>query len=133
MKKITWIILFSLTLPVLAQEETKALNPEFVHVVLFWLNDPQDESNTRTFEKNLETLLLNSKHTLTNFVGTPPKASREVVDDSFDYMLIVSFPSASEQEAYQGEQAHLDFIEATKQYWSNVVVYDAQGKIIKRK
>jgi hypothetical protein len=60
-------------------------------------------------------------------MGTPPKAVRDVVDDSFTYSLIVTFESAEAQEAYQEEEAHLIFIEECKDLWEKVIVYDSEG------
>ena len=99
----------------------------FVHVVYFWLNNPDDAADRMAFENSLNTLLETSEYTKTNYVGTPPKAIREVVDDSFSYCLIVTFESAEAQEAYQVEPAHLKFIEDAGHLWNKVVVYDAIG------
>ena len=108
-------------------QETKAIefDPAFVHVVYFWLNEPESESDRMEFEEALYTLLDDSKYTKTNFVGTPPKAIRDVVDDSFTYCLIVTFDSEEAQESYQVETAHLKFIEDAGHLWNKVVVYDA--------
>ena len=54
-----------------------------------------------------------------------PKASRDVVDDSFTYSLILSFESAEAQENYQTEQAHTAFVETCKDLWKKVIVYDS--------
>jgi hypothetical protein len=69
----------------------------------------------------------NSKYAKTKFIGIPPKAIREVVDDSFAYNLVLTFASAEEQELYQKEEAHLLFIEESEDLWEKVVVYDANG------
>ena len=109
-----------------AQEERNVeFDPAFVHAVYFWLNDPEDSSDRNAFEKALFTLLEDSKYAKTNYVGTPPKAIRDVVDDSFTYCLLVTFESEEAQEAYQVEAAHLKFIEDAGHLWNKVVVYDA--------
>lgn len=109
-----------------AQENPAAeFDRTFVHVVYFWLNNPDVPADRLAFENSLNTLLETSEFTKTNYVGTPPKAIRDVVDDSFSYCLIVTFESAKAQEAYQVEPAHLKFIEDAGQLWNKVVVYDA--------
>lgn len=100
-------------------------DPNFVHVVYFWLNNPDDEGDRKEFEEALRKFLDRSEFAKTNFVGTPPEASRDVVDDSFTYCLIVTFASAEDQEHYQDEPAHLEFIEEASGLWEKVVVYDA--------
>lgn len=104
------------------------MDPAFVHVVYFWLNDPNNDSDRKDFEEALYTLLESSEFTQTNFVGTPPKASRDVVDDSYSYCLILTFDSAEAQESYQTEPVHLAFIENASHLWNKVIVYDALGK-----
>jgi len=102
-------------------------DPTFTHVVYFWLRNPDDQAECREFEAAIRELMSKSRYTKTNFLGRPPEASREVVDDSFTYTMIVTFASAAAQNAYQQEQAHLDFIARAGHLWEKVVVYDAQG------
>jgi hypothetical protein len=109
------------------QPETTAFDPAFAHVVYFWLHHPDNPADCREFEAAARELMATSRYTKTNFLGRPPKATREVVDDSFTYSLIVTFESAAAQEAYQKEQAHLDFIAKAGHLWKKVVVYDALG------
>lgn len=125
------LALFFLTFSVLAQEhDSKSeFDPTFVHSVYFWLHNPESKTDRAAFEKAIHTLLSNSKYTKTNFMGTPPKSTREVVDDSFTYNLFVTFESAEAQEAYQVEEAHLAFIEEAQSLWKKVVVYDAEGMV----
>ena len=125
------LILFAMTLTVFGQEsqtETE-FDPAFVHSVYFWLHNPDNEADRAAFEKAIHTLLANSKYTKTNFLGIPPKSTREVVDDSFTYNLFVTFESAEAQESYQIEEAHLAFIEEAQSLWKKVVVYDAEGQV----
>ena len=64
---------------------------------------PKSEEDQKQFEKAIKKFMKKSKHANTHYVGKPPKATRDVVDDSFTYALIVSFKSAKEQEKYQKE------------------------------
>ncbi|MEJ2162438.1 MAG: Dabb family protein [Robiginitalea sp.] len=112
-----------------AQESdgTNSFDPSFTHVVYFWLNNPDDPDQRQQFETSLRKLFRNSLYTKTNFLGSPPKATREVVDDTFTYAMMVTFESASAQDAYQKEQAHLDFIAEAGHLLKKYVVYDAVG------
>ena len=106
-------------------ENSMQFDPNFVHTVFFWLHNPDNSDDRAAFEAALQQLLKDSKYTKTNYIGTAPKAIRDVVDDSFTYKLIVTFESGEEQELYQVEEAHLKFIEDANHLWKKVVVYDA--------
>lgn len=110
-----------------SSDTMKTFDPAFAHTVYFWFKDPNNQADKAKFEASLKTFLKNSKFAKTNFIGTPPVATREVVDGSFTYSLIVTFESAEAQEGYQKEQAHLIFIEECKHMWEKVVVYDSFG------
>ncbi|NKI30728.1 Dabb family protein [Croceivirga thetidis] len=129
MKKTIIILALVLGSNLLAQEKETmhSFDSNFAHVVYFWFNEPENENHHKQFEASLTKFLNNSKYAKTNFMGKPPKAVRDVVDDSFTYNLIVSFESAEAQEKYQEEEAHLIFIEECKDLWQRVIVYDAIG------
>ncbi len=105
----------------------KTFDPSFVHTVYFWLRNPDVESDREAFLAAVTKLLEKSTYAKTKFIGTAPKTNRDVVDSSFTYSLVVTFDSAEAEEAYQKEQAHLDFIEAASPLWKKVVVYDSLG------
>ncbi|TMU54539.1 Dabb family protein [Flagellimonas algicola] len=109
------------------QDSMNTFDSTFAHTVYFWFNNPDNEADRDLFEASLKKFLDNSKFAKTNFIGTPPKATREVVDGSFTYSLIVTFESAEAQEGYQKEQAHLTFIDECKHLWKKVIVYDSLG------
>ncbi|MGD1945584.1 MAG: Dabb family protein [Croceivirga sp.] len=129
MKKVLLLITMIVTpLVVVAQKEPmKEFDSNFAHIVYFWFKNPDNASERAKFEKSLKTFLERSKYAKTNFIGTPPKAIREVVDDSFTYNLVVTFESEEAQANYQSEEAHLIFIEECKDLWEKVIVYDANS------
>lgn len=129
MKKLfcSTIVLIMLISCVEEQKQTTNFDPSFVHVVYFWLKDPANMEDRKALETSLYKFMRNSKYAKTKFIGIPPKASRDVVDDSFAYNLVLTFASAEEQELYQKEEAHLLFIEESEDLWEKVVVYDANG------
>ena len=122
-------ILLILTVTAYGQKkkDMNKFDSNFVHTVFFWLKNPDDSQDRGAFEKSLRKFLDNSKYAKTNFIGVPPKASREVVDGSFTYSLVVTFESPEAQEKYQTEEAHLVFIEESSQLWTKVIVYDSTG------
>lgn len=109
------------------QENKAELNQNFIHVVYFWLNNPESAEDRQSFETSLKKLLNNSKYTQTNFIGVPADTPRGVVDNSYTYSLILSFPSKEIQDKYQEEPAHLTFIEESSDLWKKVQVYDSVG------
>jgi hypothetical protein len=105
----------------------KTFDPSFAHGGYFWLHNPDSQADRQDFEASLSKFLSRSQYAKTKFIGTPPVASREVVDGSFTYSLIVTFESAEAQAAYQKEQPHRDFIAESEHLWKKVIVYDSIG------
>ena len=105
----------------------KEFNPNFAHTVYFWLENPDRQEDRNAFETSLRKFLTHSQFAKTQFIGKPPKASRDVVDGSFTYSLIVSFESAEAQQKYQVEPPHLLFVKESSHLWTKVIVYDSQG------
>lgn len=107
------------------KSEVVDFDPTFTHVVYFWFNEPNNAEHREQFEAAVKTFMTDSKYAKTRFVGMAPKASRDVVDDSFTYSLILSFESAETQAMYQSEEAHNIFVETCKDLWAKVIVYDS--------
>lgn len=107
--------------------QMRAFDPAFAHTVYFWLENPDNQDDRKAFETSLQKFLDNSAYAKTSFIGVPPKASRDVVDGSFTYSLIVSFESAEAQQNYQDEAPHKLFIEESSKLWTKVIVYDSKG------
>ncbi|WP_041579324.1 Dabb family protein [Zunongwangia profunda] len=111
-----------------AQEhQQREFDKNFTHVVYFWLNNPDSEQDRADFLKSLNKFMENSLYAKTKFIGEPAGTPREVVDGSFTYSLILSFPSKEIQDKYQKEKAHLKFIEESENLWKRVQVYDSVG------
>lgn len=129
MKKVCFILFLTLTMTSFGQTDTtmKEFDPAFAHTVYFWLANPDNQEDRMAFEKSLQKFLDNSKFAKTRFIGVPPRASRDVVDGSFTYSLLVSFESAEAQQGYQDEAPHKLFIEESSKLWTKVIVYDSKG------
>ncbi|MFS4416484.1 Dabb family protein [Maribacter sp. 2307ULW6-5] len=128
------LLIFATTLLLglhMAQAQTKepmqTFDPHFAHTVYFWLKNPDNAAERAAFEASLRTFLERSAYAKTKFIGTPPQASREVVDGSFTYSLIVTFASAEDQQRYQDEVPHQKFVEEAAHLWEKVIVYDSTG------
>lgn len=106
-------------------KEMKEFDSNFSHTVFFWLKNPDNAADRTAFETSLKKFLDHSGYAKTKFIGTPPRASRDVVDGSFTYSLILSFDSAESQKAYQDEAPHKVFIKESESLWTKVIVYDS--------
>jgi len=130
MKKTIYTLLF-LTFTIASNGQTENTMREFdanyAHTVYFWLTNPDNQEDRSAFETSLKKFLDHSAYAKTNFIGTPPGASRDVVDGSFTYSLIVTFESADAQQKYQDEAPHKLFIEESSHLWTKVIVYDSTG------
>lgn len=104
----------------------REFDPAFAHTVYFWLKNPDSQEDRAAFEKSLQKFLDNSEYAKTKFIGKPPRASRDVVDGSFTYSLIVTFESAEAQQNYQDEVPHKIFVEESSMLWTKVIVYDSK-------
>ena len=107
------------------ENNMNTFDKNFAHTVYFWLNNPTNEQDRAAFETSLQKFLNNSGYAKTKFIGTPPRASRDVVDGSFTYSLILSFESAEAQQKYQDEAPHKLFIKESEGLWKKVIVYDS--------
>lgn len=97
----------------------------FVHSVYVWLKEPNNQSDRMVFENSLQKLFDNSKYTKTNYLGIPANTPRKVVDNSYTYLIVVTFTSKEEQDLYQTEAAHQEFLKEASSLWSKVLIYDA--------
>lgn len=131
MKKISYTLLVLITVVATSygqtKNEMKEFDSNFTHVVYFWLNNPDSQEDCKAFETSLQKFLDHSQYAKTKFIGKPPRASRDVVDGSFSYSLILTFESAESQQNYQDEAPHKLFIEESSGLWSKVIVYDSKG------
>jgi len=103
----------------------KTFDTNFAHTVYFWLANPDKQEDRTAFETSLKKFLDNSAYAKTKFIGIAPRASRDVVDGSFTYSLIVTFESAEAQQNYQDEAPHKLFIKESEHLWTKVIVYDS--------
>lgn len=96
---------------------------QFIHTVFFWCKPGMTAQQHREFEQGLEKL--GSCPTILRYhYGVPAKTPREVVDNSYDYAWIVHFRNAQDQDSYQDDPIHHEFVKLYKDLWKRVQVYD---------
>jgi len=97
-----------------------------VHSVYFWLKPELSPAGRAAFRKGLESLRA-VKTAQQMYVGVPAAtAERSVIDKSYDLALTVLFNSVADQNAYQVDPLHQEFLEQFASKWCKVVVYDAE-------
>lgn len=98
------------------------LQTSFIHHVFFWLK----ENNSDNREQLIEGLKkLSSVKTIKQFhIGVPADTNREVIENTYSVSWMILFDSAADQEGYQVDPIHLDFVKECSHLWEKVTVFD---------
>ena len=107
------------------QSNANKINGAFVHTVLFWLKNADNKEDCTLFESVLNDFISSNPQISSYHVGTPAATEREVVDNSYTYCLVVTFPDVQTHDGYQVDPTHLLFIEKARHLWNKVVIYDS--------
>jgi len=95
----------------------------FIHHVYFWLKNPGNVNDLNQLIEGLKKLSVVS--TIKNFhIGKPAGTNREVIDNTYSVSWLLLFNSKEDQDSYQTDPVHLNFVEECSHLWSQVVVYD---------
>lgn len=97
--------------------------PGFIHTVYFWMNDNVTEADRKAFHQGVAELT-KCKTVQDAFIGPPAGTPREVVDNSYEYALLVFFKNKEDHDFYQTDPDHNAFIDKYKHLWKRVQVYD---------
>lgn len=96
----------------------------FIHHVYFWLNNPGNAEDRAKLVEGLRKLA--KVKTIRKFhIGQPAPSDREVVDGSYAISWMVIFKNKADQDSYQVDPIHLDFVKNYAHLWSKVIVYDS--------
>lgn len=96
----------------------------FVHHVLFWLKNPDNqEEYTKLLEgiRSLEPI----EPKILFHLGVPATTNRAVIDTTYQFSLLITFKNLEDQDKYQIDPIHLKFIDNCASLWEKVVIYDA--------
>lgn len=93
------------------------------HTVFFWLIPSTTSGERKQFEEGLR-ILCSDKNVRDHRVGGPAATNREVVDNTYDYALVLHFESLGAHNAYQTSEAHDRFLNMCRHMWWRVQVYD---------
>ena len=94
----------------------------FVHTVYFWLKNPADIEIFVEGVKGLAKIsYLRDVH-----VGVPVPSDKPIVESSYHVSLLTLFNNKADQDAYQVDPIHEDFLaKYVKQYVDRVMVTDS--------
>ena len=96
----------------------------FIHHVYFWLKNTGSEEDRARLVEGLRKL--SGVNTIKQFhIGQPAGTNREVIERSYAVSWLLFFDNADDQESYQSDPVHLNFIEECSHLWSKVIVYDS--------
>ncbi len=98
----------------------------FIHIVLFWLKNPTNQTDRKAFEQNMNKFLKASQYAKNKHFGVPSKTNRPVVDSSYTYCLKVTFDNLEDHDNYQVETPHKLFIAESSKLWEKVLIYDSE-------
>jgi len=95
----------------------------FIHHVFFWLNDPASKENLNALIDGLEKL--SHAKTIRQFhIGMPASTNRAVIENTYSVSWFLLFDNREDQDSYQVDPIHLNFVKECSHLWSKVVVYD---------
>lgn len=95
----------------------------FIHHVYFWLKEPGNADSVKKFEAALRNLVtIDSIYQY--HLGKPADTSRQVIDSSYNYSLLVIFKNKEDHDKYQVHPVHDEFRKVNDELSKKVVVYD---------
>ena len=96
----------------------------FVHHVYFWLNNSGSKEDKNVLLAGLQKL--SAVKTIQFFhIGEPATTNRDVIDTSYDVSWLLFFENKADQDSYQVDPDHLQFVADCKHLWKKVTVYDS--------
>ena len=110
-----------------AQVRSEKIKGDFIHMVFFWLKNPENQNDRMSFEKALNKFINTNTQVVGAHIGRPAATDRPVIDNSYTYSLVVTFPDLETHDAYQTDPTHIAFIEEAKSLWDKVFIYDSSA------
>jgi hypothetical protein len=96
----------------------------FIHHVYFWLKNPSSAEDRRDLIEGLKKLT-KVKTIKTFHIGEPADTNRDVIDTTYSISWMLTFANKDDEESYQVDPIHLNFVDTCKHLWQKVVVYDS--------
>ncbi len=94
----------------------------FIHHVFFWLKENNEQNRNRLIDGLKK---LSSVTTIRQFqIGIPADTNRDVIENSYSVSWTLFFDTPQQQESYQADPVHLDFVKNCSSLWDKVIVFD---------
>lgn len=106
-------------------KKPKKIKGDFIHMVFFWLKNPDSDADRSEFLSELNGFIDNMDVIVAKHIGKPADTRRPVIDSSYTFSLVVTFKNAEDQDIYQEHPLHKKFIDNASGLWEKVVVYDS--------
>ena len=114
-----------ITLPSAAVIAAAPENRLFIHHVYFWLKNHDSKEDRDKLVAGLKKL--STVKTIKSFhIGEPAATNRDVIDRSYNISWCLFFENKNNQDSYQTDPIHLNFVKENADLWAKVVVYDAE-------
>ena len=105
--------------------QSEKIKGDFIHIVFFWLKNPENQNDRQAFEKALEKFIATNPQVVNYYLGQPAATNRSVIDNTYSYSLVVTFKDIETHDIYQTDPTHLLFIEEAESLWKKVSIYDS--------
>jgi hypothetical protein len=114
-----------ITLPSAAAIAATPENRLFIHHVYFWLKNHDSKEDRDKLVAGLKKL--SAVKTIKSFhIGEPAATNRDVIDRSYNISWCLFFDNKANQDSYQTDPIHLNFVKENSDLWTKVVVYDSE-------
>jgi len=100
------------------------LKNKFIHHVYFWLKNNSSKKDKQKLIEGLKSLT-GIKTIDMYHIGQPAGTDRDVIDSSYALSWMLVFKNKADQDSYQDDPIHLQFVKEYSHLWSKVVVYDS--------
>ena len=107
------------------QRTAAATSPGLIHQVFVWLQDDLSAAEEAAFVEGMRSLTEVPSVRSIYLGRVAPTEARAVVDNTYDYSLLLHFDDIEGQNAYQVDPIHKKFLEEHRTKWTKVVVYDS--------
>jgi|SRR3954466_10461563 hypothetical protein len=98
------------------------LHYNFIHHVFFWLKENNDTNRQQLIEGLQK---LSSAKTIKQYhIGVPANTNRDVIENTYNVSWMILFDNAADQDSYQTDPIHLNFVKECSHLWNKVTVFD---------